>query len=96
MLNQDIMEWLEAITDLSHCFMAIRDLSVDIYTLAVDIGILVMSIGTLVADIDIPVMVMDILAEVISGDTIEEVIIVERLSQQGTFQHAGQRQIILR
>jgi hypothetical protein len=81
MLNQDIMEWLEAITDLSHCFMAIRDLSVDIYTLAVDIGILVMSIGTLVADIDIPVMVMDILAEVISGDTIEEGIIVEHKSK---------------
>jgi uncharacterized membrane protein YpjA len=53
MLNQDIMEWLEAITDLSHCFMAIKDLLVDIYTLAVGIGILVMSIGTLMADIDI-------------------------------------------
>lgn len=61
--------------------MAIKDLLVDIYTLAVGIGILVMSIGTLVADIDIPVMVMDILAEVISGDTIEEGIIVEHKSK---------------
>lgn len=61
--------------------MAIKDLLVDIYTLAVGIGILVMSIGTLMADIDIPVMVMDILAEVISGDTIEEGIIVEHKSK---------------
>ena len=80
MLNQDIMEWLEAITDLSHCFMAIKDLLVDIYTLAVGIGILVMSIGTLMADIDIPVMVMDILAEVISEGTIEVSIIVKHKS----------------